>query len=223
VTVLTDNGYVVLESAPGVGAWGQSPPLDLTSVVAGQKVLGGLLAGTTVELMQWIGGRWAILIEPLFQPPDGYDYRPKRSGGTVVSNPSEHAAGVAMDLNAMLHPMNSGLAGFTAAQIAAIRKLAASTNFDAKGALLEWGGEWDDGMHWQRAAGATDARVIQFLTNGDTVTPEQYAALMARLDALATLVDTDRARLDTLIHAQIAMDINQTLPYLQRIAKALNV
>jgi hypothetical protein len=60
-------------------------------------------------------------------------------------------------------------------------------------------------------------------TGGPTVTPEQYAALMTRLDSLATLVETDRGRLDTLIHAQTAMDINQTLPYLQRIAKALNV
>lgn len=221
MTITTDNGYAVLESAPGVGAWGLSPPLDLTSLVAGERPLGGLLAGPTVGLMQWIGAQWVAKVEPLWQLPDGYDYRPKRSGGTVASNPSEHAAGVAMDLNAGLHPMDSGLAGFSSTEIVTIRDLAAQTNFDGQGALLEWGGEWDDGMHWQRAAGATDDRIQAFLTQGDTVTPAEIVALMAKLDALALSIETSRSRLDVLVHAQTAMEINTILPYLQRISRKL--
>lgn len=56
-----------------------------------------------------------------------------------------------------------------------------------------------------------------------TVTPEELAALNARLDRTDAAIASARADLDTLIHAQIAMVINDALPYLQRIAGALHV
>jgi hypothetical protein len=60
-------------------------------------------------------------------------------------------------------------------------------------------------------------------TTGDTVTHEELAALNTRLDQIAALIETDRGRLDTLIHAQEALGINEVLPYLQRIAGHLGV
>jgi hypothetical protein len=55
------------------------------------------------------------------------------------------------------------------------------------------------------------------------VTPEQYATLVNGIAALQSDLGKARADLDTLIHAQVAMEINQVLPYLQKIANHLGV
>jgi hypothetical protein len=55
-------------------------------------------------------------------------------------------------------------------------------------------------------------------TGGPIVTPEQYAALTQSITALSAQLATARADLDKLIHAQAAMIVNTTLPYLQQIS-----
>lgn len=56
---------------------------------------------------------------------------------------------------------------------------------------------------------------------GPTVTPEQYDALAKSIIALADQIAAVRTDLDKLIHAQAAMVVNATVPYLEKIANKI--
>lgn len=55
-------------------------------------------------------------------------------------------------------------------------------------------------------------------TEEPTMTPEQYDAFIIQFSALSTQIAVMRTDLDKLIHAQAAMVVNATVPYLQKIA-----
>lgn len=136
----TRNGYDVIEDA-------DSPRLRLWRIPGTDRhlrLLDGPIGFLLVHLILWF--------HEVIQPIDrgvwdewAWSVRPVR-GTTDV--PSEHGAGVAVDVNATLHPMGKG-GTFTLRQQARIR---ARLTF-YKG-LIEWGGNFrtrKDEMHFQAA------------------------------------------------------------------------
>lgn len=86
-----------------------------------------------------------LVVEPLDEAgwEGGYSHR-KVAGSTKWS---EHAAGMAIDLNASQHGRTAA-SGFTRMQINAIEWFLGNT---ASGRLMEWGGHWKnkDWMHFE--------------------------------------------------------------------------
>jgi hypothetical protein len=109
------------------------------------KILGGLLAGDVATILLDVARRYNREVEPLVQSHGCWGFQP--SHNDYVSN-SNHESGTAMDLNATEHPIGTDPASnFTAAQIAAARKLR-----DSYGGVVRWGGDYTgrkDGMHWE--------------------------------------------------------------------------
>lgn len=100
-----------------------------------------------VHLALWFHERVEPIDEGIFDEW-GWADRPVRGSTTT----SEHAGGVAEDLNATKHPMGVPIANtFTRLQITRIRW---RLRYVYRG-VLEWGGDWNrpDGMHFNLAPG----------------------------------------------------------------------
>ena len=109
------------------------------------KILGGLLKGDVATILLDVARRYNTEVEPLVQSKGCWGFQPEHNN--YVSN-SNHESATAMDLNATEHPIGTDpSSNFTAAQIAAARKLR-----DSYGGVVRWGGDYTgrkDGMHWE--------------------------------------------------------------------------
>jgi hypothetical protein len=137
-----------------------------TLTAPGTEVQFPVRKGPCGELLMWAAGRWHREVQALVPGTCwGYAERDIR-GSTEISN---HASGTAIDLNAPQHPLGTDPASnYTAAQIAAIRRIVA----DSDGAL-RWGGDYvgrKDGMHVEiNAPEGHVAGVLAQVTGGDDV------------------------------------------------------
>ncbi|TFI01621.1 M15 family metallopeptidase [Micrococcus lylae] len=129
-------------------------------------ITGQVLAGDVATILDALCQRFHAEVEPIRKDWSwGWSYRPVRGYTDVWS---EHAAGVAIDLNAPNHPMGK-FNTFTSAQQATIRRILTDL-----GGVVAWGGEWTkrpDDMHFEvRRDPAGIARVAK-LIRGEQSTP----------------------------------------------------
>lgn len=160
------NGW---PAAPGWSiAGGQLAAL----VVAGESFSPGVLAGDVHTVFQAFFNRFHVEVEPIYAPgwheadEWGYFYKVSANSASLISC---HAAGCACDVNATRHP-NRKKGTFSAAQVAALRRLLA----DFEG-IIYWGGDgwgsgtWDE-MHFEIAKNAAAVAALAAKLRGG-VTP----------------------------------------------------
>jgi peptidoglycan hydrolase-like protein with peptidoglycan-binding domain len=151
---LTMSGY------PSIADYGD-PALVSHPVVPGTggqvQALGGLRAGAVAGCLLYVAARWHKEVEQLSQQLGcwGYQYRTIRQGEAL----SNHAAGAAIDLNAVRHPQGAHgtLNAHQVAQVSGIETVVAQA--------LNWGGRFTGGstdeMHWQVSNGRAGSPVEQ--------------------------------------------------------------
>lgn len=110
-------------------------------------VTGHVMAGDVETIFDFLCARFNHAVEPIIKSQSwGWSYRPVR-GTEAAPVWSEHAAAMAIDLNAPAHPLGVKDT-FTAAQQATIRQI---VDRELAG-VVAWGGEWTrrpDDMHFE--------------------------------------------------------------------------
>ena len=119
-------------------------------------VTGKVRAGDAEVILDYFCQRYNAEVEPIIKAHSwGWSYRPVR-GASIIS---EHAAGVAIDLNAPAHPLGTNPGkSFSSAQIAKIRQLVK----DLRGSI-RWGGDYagrKDPMHFELQGGVKKLKEV---------------------------------------------------------------
>ena len=144
MTAYTQSGYPVLTDY-GDPALTSNPAVPGTAGAV--LIMGGLRSGDPMTCLLYVAARWHSEVEPLVQSQGQWGYTYKSiTGGSGWSN---HAGGVAVDLNATRHPQG---AHGTVMNMTAVGQIE-----QAVGSALDWGGRWSgssvDAMHWQISNG----------------------------------------------------------------------
>ena len=126
--------------------------------VPGTSVVLPLRSGDVTTILGYVARRFNAEVEPILNGQCwGYDYRPNVNNPSVWSN---HASGTAIDLNSLKHP-NGAVGTFTAAKIAAVRRILAVC-----GDVVYWGEDYRgvvDGMHFEIDVPPGDPRLAQLV------------------------------------------------------------
>ena len=110
--------------------------------VPGTNIVIPLQRGIPNRIMKAFAADFNAFVEPLAVGADEGGWTPTNSVAT-----SNHLGGTAMDLNWNQHPMGNAYAGYSQAEIDAVRQL-----LDFYEKLIFWGEDWNspkDGMHFQ--------------------------------------------------------------------------
>lgn len=139
--VFTRNGWLASADREDFGGLNND-------VVSGTAVLlaPGVRDDEAGQVLRLFAARFHLEVEGLVRGWCwGYAWRKVREGAAI----SEHAAAVAIDLNAPWHGLGER-GTFTAVQLVAIRRLLAVFS-DRQGPLLRWGGDFSrpDEMHFE--------------------------------------------------------------------------
>jgi len=141
------NGWPVGTPASAIGVQ--------NFVVPGTNVTLPIKSGDVATVLTYVAQRFNAEVETLEGWQCwGYDYRANVNNPSVWSN---HASGTAIDLNAVKHP-NGARATFTAAQIAAVRRILAVC-----GPVVYWGQDYTgtvDGMHFEIDVPPSDPTLV---------------------------------------------------------------
>lgn len=138
-----------LPSAPtSYNGWTVGTPGSVIGVsnyaVPGSSIVLPIRSGDVATVLGYVAQRFNAEVEPLLQGQCfGYSYRANVNNPSVWSN---HASGTAIDLNSLKHP-NGAASTFTAAKIAAVRRILAFC-----GDVVYWGQDYRgvvDGMHFE--------------------------------------------------------------------------
>ena len=136
--------------------------LDAASMTPLDHITGRVLSGDVHTIFDFLCRRYEYLVEPIVKGHSwGWAPRPVRGYTDVWS---EHAAGVAIDLNAPAHMI--GLSGtFTPGQVRGIRQLLAEC-----GGVVIWGGDWKhrpDEMHFEVVNNPAKVKWLAGLIRGE--------------------------------------------------------
>ena len=136
--------------------------LDAVSMTPLEHITGRVLSGDVHTIFDFLCRRYEALVEPIIKGHSwGWAPRPVRGYTDVWS---EHAAGVAIDLNAPAHMI--GLSGtFTPDQVRGIRQLLAEC-----GGVVIWGGDWKhrpDEMHFEIVNNPSKVKWLAGLIRGE--------------------------------------------------------
>lgn len=129
-------------------------------------ITGHVLSGDVFTVLDYLCRRFHAEVEPIVKAHSwGWSHRPVRGTTSVWS---EHAAAVAVDLNAPAHPLGA-VGTFRTAQVTKIHQILADLD-----GLVSWGGDWSgrkDEMHFELRHDLPKLRLVAARLKGEKTPP----------------------------------------------------